>query len=207
MKAYGLMPRDDFVAFRREAFDLVGCFNELFYVGEYEILRRLEERTTDGVVALPFTCTHLKQKPSFKDEVKGYAIGLKRYFLEYSKIYVFSFKALPLTYKLRPFYYLLFPITIVLALILFPTPFSLLFLTLYIPLGPAVNLIFAKLKIFPANVPTTSKLILHQKVAKAPFTHLIIHHFTHNIPKGISFAYGAIILHVLKLLRALSRRK
>ena len=38
------MPRDDLIVFRREAFDLVGYFNELFYVGEYELLRRIEEK-------------------------------------------------------------------------------------------------------------------------------------------------------------------
>lgn len=48
MKAWGWMPRDDFVAFKKRAFDIIGYFNELFYVGEYEILRRIEENVKTG---------------------------------------------------------------------------------------------------------------------------------------------------------------
>lgn len=71
MKAYGKDFRDDFVVLKKAAFDLVGYFNELFYVGEYELLRRLEEKDRAWVVNLPFTCIHLKPKKVASRKVKG----------------------------------------------------------------------------------------------------------------------------------------
>ena len=126
-----------------------------------------------------FICVHLKPKPSFRDRVREYVVDLKRYFLEYSKIYVLSFKPLPLTYKLRLPYYLLLPWVVIVSSILLPTPLYLLTITLYILLSLTTNLILAKLKVFPINVPTTSKFILNKAVAKLPVVRLIISHLTH----------------------------
>lgn len=178
-----------FTLIDKKVFELVGLFNPFFYVGEEEILVRLTERTPYKVLGLPFPYIHLKRKPSLMSRVKNYFNGLKYYFEKYSEIYVKSFTELPLRYKLRLFYYVLFPWIMMQPVILslnssfqWLTLPSLTLLIIYIIAGLLINL---------------------RDLTKigAPCLYAVKAYILHNVPHGIVFAYGTLIKMVTRIVK------
>jgi glycosyltransferase involved in cell wall biosynthesis len=170
----------EFTLINRKVFELVGHFNELFYVGEEELFVRLIEKTPYKVLDSPFSCIHLKQKPSLNARIRSYFNILKRYFKEYSEIYIRGFSNLSLRYKLRLFYYLLLPWIIVFCI----TTFLSQVLKPMLPLSLTLLLVYPVFGLYSA----------FRELAKkgAPISYVVEEYFLHNVPCGVAFVYGVL---------------
>jgi len=111
---------------------------------------------------------------NIKDERMRSAIlkGLR----EKRALHLQSFSKLLLRYKLRLSYYLLLPWVILDALGLLPTLLDLLLILTYLSLGLVANLV----------------------TARAPIIYVAKNYFMHNVPNGVSFAYGVVLTILLR---------
>jgi glycosyltransferase involved in cell wall biosynthesis len=176
----------DFTLIRKKVFDLVGYFNELFYVGEEEILVRLREQTRYKIVNLPFPVLHLKPKLPASVRVKNYFNGLKQYFTQYSEIYLRSYSKLSLLYKIRILFFLMLPIVILSNLVIF---FK---LSNFIILSLILSIVYLILGV----IPSIRELLKYG----AGIPYIIRGYFIYSIPRGIAFSYGTLfklIVHTL----------
>jgi len=175
-----------FTLIKKEVFTLVGTFNELFYSGEEEIFVRLEERTPYKVVDLPFPYIHLKPKPPFKVKIRNYLNNLRRYFGEYSEIYLRGFSKLALRYKIRLPYYLLLPWVLIITFITSLYHTTLLFIaSMLMVIYLIVGLVY--------NICKATKRRRTRDIIKS--------YFMYNVPCGLAFAYGVLVKAIQRLLK------